>query len=407
MNGSRFLILLASIILYAASSVAAVPAITPSTKGSKGLLSVSYPSTLEPEQIIYSFTLTPQNLENGAVENQTLSSGIGIGLFECIELNVGLSYLWLEQFDRSANNAAFPFALTSDGLRSAGGYGHLGVKLRFMNKKAIKIAGALTYEKKLSSYKLGVTTGRSRYEPQLLLSTHIIPRTTIAVNTGFRYQPRSKKLDWKPGHAVTYAAGVETELFSNIAALFQVSGSGYVGENVPQRNPVHLTAGLRYNLMDKYRNPVFGISLAYKRNLNYKSTFMKPDGNEAAKQGFTASIWFIRGSLRNNCHFKDAKIKELTITEGKRVKTDIHGYKIRVKPQRALTNSFGPVLYTWRCSVNGIILKQGTPDTLIRWNANNVTVTESWVEVTVSNKCSTETAMMHLSPDGNVVKQED
>lgn len=105
-------------------------------------------------------------------------------------------------------------------------------------------------------------------------------------------------------------------------------------------------------------------------------------------KGAMGSLWFYTGQEKNACLLPEAEIKSVTIkgndpaARGADMRSS---YRAVVSPAEALSGEFKPILFTWRVSANGRISGQGSRTIDVTWEKS---AKQSWVQVTVSNKCS-------------------
>jgi len=350
---------------------------SPGVKGVTGLFEIAYPFTLSPGESGFSFGVDNIDLETGDVDVNRFCLGMGWGMLKKLELNVNLSYLRVKSVDTREKNAEYFLA---GPWQTGPGYASLALKYNFSRNEKTGF-GVLAYlDIRLSTGQRGVTTPKKSCGLELLFAHKFSAKTIFSLNLGRRFNRYPGDLDIDPGDSSRYAAGIETGITGNLSAVAQLAGKIYHGSDLDQDNPLDGIIGLKYENKNKYGSTTFGVSLAYKKNLAFT------DKTLADSHGAVGSVWFYIGQENNSCVLPGAEIKSVTIQGDEKYKVgEITGYKAVVSPGEALTGEFKPVLFTWRVSSNGRISGQGSQVIDVTWEKPGK---QSWVRVTVSNKCS-------------------
>lgn len=368
-------------LLAAASSLFSS---SPDVKGVSGLFEIAYPFTLSEGESGFSFAFHNLDLETGDMDVNKFYLGMGWGIFANMELNANLSYHSVKSRYPAEKNVEYIFA---GPWQKGPGYASLALKYNFSKSKNTGLAAMAYLDFRLSGEEKGVTASKRSYGLELLFGHKFSPGTVFSLNLGSRFNRYPKGLDLDPG------------ITGNFSAAVQLAGKLYHGTHLDPENPLEGIIGLKYENKNKYGSTTFGISLAYKRNLafNHKS--------RVGSHGAVGSLWFYIGEEKDSCVLTEARIGTVII-QGEEEATlgEVTSYNAVVSPGEALTDEFKPVLFVWRVSANGRISGQGSPTILVEWENPSE---KSWVEVTVSNKCTAAKAVktvVLMPPPGKTPK---
>ena len=365
---------------------------SPNVKGVSGLFEIAYPFTLSPGEAGFSLGVDNLDLKTGDVDVNQFYLGMGWGAYHNVEFNVNLSYHRVKSADPRERNAEYIFA----GPRQTGpGYLSFALKANLLQSEKTGLGVMAYLDFRLSGEKKGVTASKRSWGLDLLFAHHFSTRTLFSLNLGNRFNRYPGGLGYDPGDSFRYAAGIETKISGNFSAAVQLAGKVYHGADFDQANPLDGILGLKYENKDKYGNKNFGISLAYKKNLafNHKSL--------AGSHGAIGSVWFYIGQYQDPCKPPGSEIKGVTIEGAGNAKIgEVTSYRAVAPGGKALTAEYKPILYLWRVSANGRLRGQGSPTIEVKWEKPGE---ESWVQVRVSNKCTSAEAsktVILITPPG-------
>ncbi|MGD2086594.1 MAG: hypothetical protein PVH61_10455 [Candidatus Aminicenantes bacterium] len=364
---------------------------SPNVKGVTGLFEIAYPFTLPPGDTGFSFGVNNTDLKTGDVDADQFYLGMGWGVYHNVEFNVNVSCFRVESANPWERNVEYIFA-----GQSKTGAGYLSFALKSNVLKSEKTGlGAMAYlDFRLSGEKQRVTSSKSSWGLDLLFAHKFSAKTIFSVNLGSRFNHYPDSLAYDPGDSLRYAAGLETKIIGNFSAAVQLAGKVYYSSDLEQDNPLDGIIGLKYENKDKYGNNDFGISLAYKKNLAFNNKSL------ANSHGVMGSVWVYIGQYKDPCKPAGGEIKWVSIEgDGKAKIGEVKSYRAVTPGGKALTGEYRPILYVWRVSANGRIRGQGSPAIDVYWEEPGE---ESWVQVRVSNKCTsaetTKTVMVNNPP---------
>lgn len=354
---------------------------SPNVRGVTGLFEIAYPFALPAGDAGFSFSMNNVDLKSGDVDANLFYLGMGWGGYHNIEFNVNLSYHRVKRENPFVRNVEYLFAGPSqNGL----GYASFALKYNFLKSKNTGL-GALAYlDLRLSDEEEGVTGEKNSWGLELLFAHKFSERTIFSLNLGSRFKNYPGNFVVDPGETFRYAAGIEAGIGDNFSVVAQLAGKVYYRTDFIQDNPLDGIVGLKYEHKDKYDNYDFGISVAYKKNLVFHTEKLSDS------HGIIGSMWFYIGQYKNPCKLPAAVIKSVRIEGDERVAVgDVNSYNAVTPGGKALTDEYKPILYVWRVSANGRISGQGCPVIDVMWESPSE---ESWVEVRVSNKCTSVAA---------------
>ena len=347
---------------------------TQNFKGFGGIFEVASPFSLEKGSLGFVFGNNNVDLETADIDVNRFYFGLGYGLSDKIELSFNISYNRVKMAEAGSVNLEYPFA----GCWQTGlGYASIGAKFNLVKTEKTGFGIFGHFDLALSDESKMVTTSKAKYGLDLLFSQKLSKGILFSANAGYQINQSPTGIDL--GNTIRYSAGIETELVKSVDFVTQLSGKKYSGSDLPQANPIDAVIGLKYE-----NDHGFGVAVAYKKNLAFDKKGL------GASHGAMGSISYVTGKTPPPpaC----LKIESVNVNGKNEAKVgEARTYAASYTPE----NVTKPVAFNWSSSDNGVIESgQGTPTVSIKWNSENKT---SWVNVSVSNSCSTIDAKVLVS----------
>ncbi len=343
-------------------------------KGFGGIFEVASPFSLENGSLGFVFGNNNVDLQTADIDVNRFYLGMGYGITDKIELSLNISYNRVKMSDIGDINFEYPYA---GSWQTGLGYASLGVKFNLLETEKTGFGIFGHFDIALSDESKMVTTSKAKYGLDLLFSQKLSKSLTFSANAGYQLNQSPTGIDL--GNTLKYSAGIGTKLTKSLDLVAQLSGKKYSGSDLPQENPLDVIIGVKYQ--NEYG---LGLAVGYKKNLAFDTKGL------GDSHGAMGSVSYIIGKTPPPppCF----KIETVKLDGDNEAKVgEARTYTVTYSPE----NVTKPVAYKWSTSENGVIESgQGAPTISIKWNSEN---RSSWVNVTVSNSCSSVEAKVLVS----------